>query len=148
MLLWLVILFCREKVGCPAGIFPRAFSDMPRSCKGTLSSTTEDMEGLRELWTDGDVWAGVFCPSCSSSESSSPPMAKGLFSSGIRPNGDRAPEAAWGSSSDADRTGLVAASLDPFSAFRLSFWRSISCCPLSSVNSRTASKRRRCFRIA
>lgn len=31
MLLWLVMLSCREKDGCPAGIFPRAFSDMPRS---------------------------------------------------------------------------------------------------------------------
>lgn len=27
----LVMLFCREKVGCPTGILPRAFSDIPRS---------------------------------------------------------------------------------------------------------------------
>lgn len=30
-LLWLVMLFWRENVGCPAGIFPRAFSDIPRT---------------------------------------------------------------------------------------------------------------------
>jgi hypothetical protein len=30
-LMRLVVLFCREKVGWPMGILPRAFSDMPRN---------------------------------------------------------------------------------------------------------------------
>jgi hypothetical protein len=30
-LLKLVVLFCREKAGCPTGRFPLAFSDMPRN---------------------------------------------------------------------------------------------------------------------
>jgi hypothetical protein len=29
MLVWLVMLFCREKDGRPAGSLPRAFSEMP-----------------------------------------------------------------------------------------------------------------------
>ena len=48
-LLRLVMLFCRENEGCPAGILPRAFSDMPRNCVGNGSSVDEDMEGFREL---------------------------------------------------------------------------------------------------
>jgi hypothetical protein len=49
MLIWLVMLFCLEKEGCPAGILPRAFSDIPRSCNGTLSSTADEIDGLREV---------------------------------------------------------------------------------------------------
>lgn len=89
-LVWLVILFCREKDGCPAGIFPRAFSDMPRSCSGTLSSIVDAADGRRELCTDGDVCTGVLGSPCSSSDSS--PMAKGVCSSGMRPSGDRVPD--------------------------------------------------------
>lgn len=54
MLLWLVMLFCLENDGCPAGIFPRAFSDMPRSWSGTLSSTLDETDGLLEVWTEGE----------------------------------------------------------------------------------------------
>jgi hypothetical protein len=46
MLLILVMLFCRENAGCPTGIFPRAFSDIPRSCRGTDSSTDDATEPL------------------------------------------------------------------------------------------------------
>ena len=78
----LVILFTREKEGCPAGILPLAFSDMPRSWSGTASSTEEETEGVRELWLDGDDCEGVGCISCSSSSDSSSPMAKEPSSSG------------------------------------------------------------------
>jgi hypothetical protein len=47
----LVMLFCLEKAGCPTGIFPRAFSDIPRSCDGTASSV-ETTEGALELLVD------------------------------------------------------------------------------------------------
>jgi len=47
-LLKLVMLFWRENEGCPAGILPRAFSDMPRSWVGRGSSMDEDTEGFRE----------------------------------------------------------------------------------------------------
>ena len=82
-LLRLVILFCRENDGCPAGILPLAFSDMPRSCNGTASSIEEAMEGFRESWIDGDDCDGVDCSRCSSSsESSSSPTVKVPPSSG------------------------------------------------------------------
>lgn len=51
-MLWLFrldMLFCREKDGWPAGILPLAFSDIPRSCKGTASSTEEAIDGFREV---------------------------------------------------------------------------------------------------
>lgn len=48
MLLRLVVLFCRENAGCPTGIFPRAFSDMPLSCRGTDSSIDDAIEPLLE----------------------------------------------------------------------------------------------------
>ncbi len=140
------MLFCLENDGCPAGILPRAFSDIPRSCNGTLSSAVDEIDCLREVWTEAESCAGVCGPSPSSSESS-PPMAKGLlFSSGMRPRGDRAPDERRGSSSEAERTGLATASR--FSAFLRSFCRSISCWPLSRVNSRTASKRLLYLRMA
>ena len=53
MLVWLVMLFWREKDGRPAGIFPRAFSDMPRNCE-PFSSVVEAKEGLREVWAEGE----------------------------------------------------------------------------------------------
>lgn len=44
-----VELFWREKEGWPAGRLPRAFSDMPRSWRGTvLLSIEEDREGEGE----------------------------------------------------------------------------------------------------
>lgn len=48
MLVWLVILFCREKEGRAAGILPRAFSDIARDCP-PFSSTVDAKEGLREV---------------------------------------------------------------------------------------------------
>lgn len=48
MLLRLVVLFCREKAGLPTGILPRAFSDIPRNCDGTVSSTDEAIDALLE----------------------------------------------------------------------------------------------------
>jgi len=58
-----------------AGSLPRAFSDMPRSWVGTLSSA-EEKDEVREFRTDAEDCAGV-CWSMSLSESSSePPTAK------------------------------------------------------------------------
>jgi hypothetical protein len=48
MLARLVVLFCLEKAGWPTGLLPRAFSDMPRSCWGTVSSTDDEMDTLLE----------------------------------------------------------------------------------------------------
>lgn len=76
------MLFCRENDGWPAGILPRAFSDIPRSWRGTLSSIDDETDGVREVRSDGDDWAGVSCPSASSSESSSSPIANVPSSSG------------------------------------------------------------------
>jgi hypothetical protein len=74
------VLFCREKAGCPTGLLPLAFSDMPRNCSGTDSSSDDAMDALRDA-IEGDC--GVACGVASSaSESSSSPIAKALFSSG------------------------------------------------------------------
>lgn len=53
------MLFCLENDGCPAGILPRAFSDIPRSCNGTLSSAVDEIDCLREVWTEAESCAGV-----------------------------------------------------------------------------------------
>lgn len=53
-LLRLVVLLCRENEGCPAGILPRAFSDIPRSCIGRGSSIEEETDGLRDAWIEGE----------------------------------------------------------------------------------------------
>ena len=83
----LVVLFCREKEGWPAGILPRAFSDMPRSCVGSESSFDEETDASRELWAEGDDWEGVRSISCSSSsDSSSSPTANAPPSSGTSLN--------------------------------------------------------------
>ena len=52
----LVVLFCRENEGWPAGIFPRAFSDMPRNWVGRGSSAEDDIDVFRdgELWVEGE----------------------------------------------------------------------------------------------
>ena len=99
----------------------------------------DDTEGRRDVCVDAIDCGAVFSPSRSSSESS-PPMAKGPFSSGMRLNDDRVSEEAWRSSDDCEGVGLVTESKLCL-AFLLSFCRSISCCPLSSVKVRTASKR-------
>jgi hypothetical protein len=84
MLLRLVMLFWREKVGWPTGIFPRAFSDMPRTCVGTDSSMVDSMDALLEA-PEGDCGGSIGCAS-STSESSSSPIANALFSSGTLPS--------------------------------------------------------------
>jgi hypothetical protein len=139
----LVVLFWRENVGCPTGILPRAFSDMPRSCRGTDSSIEEAIDALRDAPReppDGGGCTGILgccgglASSASESSSSSLPIAKALFSSGTLPNdGVRA------------AVGLLRLSMDvcldssaPSPSLRSWFWRSISSCPLSSVKSRNA----------
>ena len=63
---------------------------MPRNCMGTASST-EEIEGVREWWFEGEECDGVACMLCSSSESSSSPIAKAPPSSGtLLREGDRA----------------------------------------------------------
>lgn len=62
MLLRLVVLFWRENAGFPTGILPRAFSDIPRSCRGTESSVDDAMEALLEAPEgdcNGDCGAGA-----------------------------------------------------------------------------------------
>jgi hypothetical protein len=95
MLVRLVILFWRENVGWPTGILPRAFSDMPRSWRGTDSSTDDAIDALRDAPREppdgGDCTDDLGCgvelvSSASESSSSSLPMAKALFSSGTLPN--------------------------------------------------------------
>jgi hypothetical protein len=56
------MLFWREKAGWPTGIFPRAFSDMPRSCSGTDSSMEDAMDALLEA-PDGDCGGSIDCAS-------------------------------------------------------------------------------------
>lgn len=80
-LLRLVLLLCLEKVSILAGSFPLAFSDNPRSCSGTASSTDSAIDGAREC-----VDAAIDFVSVSSSESSSSPMAKVPPSSGTSLN--------------------------------------------------------------
>jgi len=82
-LLILLILFTREpNTGAPTGCFPLAFSDIPRNCSGTASSTEEETEAVRELWFETDDCEGVGCWSCSSLSESSSPIAKSPLSSG------------------------------------------------------------------
>ena len=84
LLLMLDILLTREKVGVPTGIFPLAFSDIPRSCVGTASSTDDDIDGVREwlLGTEDSEWCTADSWWSSASESSSSPIAKAPSSSG------------------------------------------------------------------
>lgn len=53
------MLFCRENVGVPAGIFPLAFSDRPPVCLGTVSSTEEETDEGLEWRSVGVECAGV-----------------------------------------------------------------------------------------
>lgn len=87
MLARLEILFVREKAGWPTGILPLAFSDMPRTWRGTESSTDEAIDACLEPIEEdrtgdngvSDGWAS------SASESSSSPIANAAFSSGTLP---------------------------------------------------------------
>jgi hypothetical protein len=134
-LLRLVMLFCREKVGWPTGIFPRAFSDMPLNCIGMDSSTDDAIDAVLEapetecIGDCGTSAEGV----SSASESSSSPIANALFSSGTLPSvGVR------------ETVGLLMLSSEfvlwrsAVPSLRNWLWRSISSCPLSSVKSRRA----------
>lgn len=49
------LLFWRAKAGVLIGIFPRAFSDMPRSWSGSVSSVVEEMEAAREELVEWDT---------------------------------------------------------------------------------------------
>jgi len=53
------VLFCLEKEDCPAGILPRAFSDMPRNWVGNGSPADDEMEGVRDVWPEGEDRDGV-----------------------------------------------------------------------------------------
>jgi len=56
----LVVLLCLEKDCILAGIFPRAFSDIPRNCKGKASSADEDaIDGARESRGECEDCEGV-----------------------------------------------------------------------------------------
>jgi hypothetical protein len=77
----------------------------------------DETEGAREVRCDGEDCEGVFGTSSSSSSSeSSPPIAKGLLSSGIWVNGDRTPPVFRGSSIDCE-VRLEALSVLPELAF-------------------------------
>lgn len=84
-LLRLVMLFVRENVGWPTGIFPLAFSDIPLTCSGTDSSMDDAIDAAREA-LDGDCGVSVAeGTSASESSSSSSPIVNALFSSGTLP---------------------------------------------------------------
>lgn len=150
--LWLfrlVVLFCLENDGCPAGIFPLAFSDMPRSCIGTASSTEtsteEETDGVREFCLDGDDCDGVGWRLSSSSESSSSPMANAVLSSGTLLSVGVLLLAGLRALSlelvRRTRAGLAGEPGSPEAAFLRSLSRSISACPLFKVKVRSASHR-------
>lgn len=126
------------------GCLPRAFSDMPLSCTGTVSSILDDIDDAREAGSVGVDSAGVArrssSVSSSSSSSSSSPIAK-VPSSGTLLSEDvrRCPVG-----------GLRVLSTDPRLlsekspgsrvSFVLLLRRSISSWPLSSVNERKAKQ--------
>ena len=155
---WLVtldILFTREKVGVPIGIFPLAFSDMPRSCVGTELSIEESTDGVRECRFEAEDMDGCSTKlwSSSTSESSSSPIAKAPPSSGtLLRVGVMALVGLLRTSAESPRTlraGLRASSEDSSAAsFCRCFSFSISSCPLSRVKLRRASNLLRDFNIA
>jgi hypothetical protein len=138
-----VELFWREKEGWPAGILPRAFSDMPRSWRGTAAaSMEEEREGVPEsVGPEVEDWEGVGARVASSSESSESPMVKGPSASGMCVRvGVRAVGLKVLS------VGVAAVGLSglwPAERISLRRWlmRSISAWPLSSVKARRASNR-------
>jgi len=128
------------------GILPRAFSDIPLTCMGTESSTDEEIDAARELLTEflvGGLCIDLPCLSSSvSSSSSSSPIVKAPLSSGtVLIDGDRALTGLRAVSLDVTRlrSGLVGSAIA--CSFLSWFWRSISSCPLSRVNSRRAWNR-------
>ena len=145
------MLLTRAKDGWPTGILPLAFSDIPRSCSGTASSTEDETDGVRELWLDGVDCEGVGCNSCSSSSESSSPIAKEPSSSGtLLRDGVRALAGLLKLSIELFRglNGLPGFSDPSVESFRSWFSLSISSWPLSKVKERSASNRFRLFKIA
>lgn len=116
---------------------------MPRSCVGSRSSVEEEVEGVRELWAEGEDCDGVGINSRSSSfsESSSSPMAKVSPSSGtLLKAGVLIPWGLRGLSMKVLREaygGLLGCS--ETSSFLRSFIRRISFWPLSNVKERRDS---------
>lgn len=142
----LVVLFCRENEGWPAGILPRAFSDMPRTCAGNGSSVDEESDAVRESWAEGDDCEGVRSISCSSSsESSSSPMANAPPSSGTLLNvGVLALSGLRTLSTELFRdvrVGLAGGCEASAASLLRCLIRSISNWPLSRVKERNASNR-------
>ena len=142
----LVVLFCREKEGWPAGILPRAFSDMPRSCVGSGSSFDDEIDAFRESWAEGDDCEGVWSIPCSSSsESSSSPTANAPPSSGTSLNvGVLALDGLRILSTELFRdvrVGLFGGCEASAASLLRCLIRSISCWPLSRVKERNASNR-------
>lgn len=134
----LVMLFCLEKLWDPAGILPRAFSDMPRSCVGTASSTLE-MEDARDGFSLGSECDGV--GRSSSLSSSSSPMVNVPSSSGTLLNAGGREWAMDGLLKLSNELLVESISEDARASFRRRFLFSISSCPLSRVKLRSASKR-------
>lgn len=140
------MLFWREKVGVPAGILPRAFSDIPRSCRGTSSSACEATDDDREGCSLGLEGAGVGRSSSSLSSSSSP-IANVESSSGTSRRADSLGWAVVGLLMLSTELRVEFGSNGSLS-FLLWFRLSISSCPLSNVNERNASVRFRFLRTA
>ncbi len=142
----LVVLFCRENEGWPAGILPRAFSDMPRNWVGSGSPFDEEIDAFREVWAEGEDCEGVRSTSCSSSsDSSSSPMAKAPPSSGtllsvgvLALNGLRMLSTELFRDV---RVGLDGGCETSAASLLRCFKRSISSWPLSRVKERNASNR-------
>ena len=145
----LVVLFCLEKAGTPAGILPLAFSDMPLTCVGTASSTSATEEA-REGFSLGLDWAGVGLSSWSLSSSSSP-MANVESSSGtlLSVGVFGCVTVGLRKLSTELRLELMSNGSDGAApSFLWRFRRSISSWPLSRVKLRNASNRFLFFRTA
>lgn len=130
------MLFCLEKLYTPAGILPRAFSDMPRSCVGTASSTTDE---ARDGFSLGSECDGV--GRSSSLSSSSSPIVNVPSSSGTLLNAGARECAVAGLLKLSTELLVDSTSKEDRVSFLRRLRLSISSCPLSSVKFRKASKR-------
>lgn len=139
----LLMLFCLEKLCTPAGILPRAFSDMPRSCVGTASSTTEE---AREGFSLGSDCDGV--GRSSSLSSSSSPIVNVPSSSGTLLNAGARECVVAGLLKLSTELLVDSTSKEDRVSFLLRLRLSISSCPLSRVKFRNASKRFLFLKIA
>lgn len=132
------MLFCLEKFWEPAGILPRAFSDIPRSCVGTASSTFE-IEDARDGFSLGSECDGV--GRSSSLSSSSSPIVNVPSSSGTLLNAGGRECAVDGLLKLSAELLVESISEDARASFLRRFLLSISSWPLSKVKLRRASKR-------